>query len=351
MTWFKSSRFPKALCLCLVLLFVTELVVAQYVHRLRPPSLSAMTYKQYLMETAAQGDLDLIIFGDSRFMGLNAKLIAEEISALSGEEFTAYNYAMLNQGIRTYYLLLQKYLRNHAPPQYILFGAAPIGITGEWAADREAGRNEALHYLAQLYPLADLWPVLPLRAKGTMLTIKLERLSNLVLYRKALKQAISRPEYHFKDYLTPAVRFLDKNNGGLIIGGFIKITDEDVRQSQYFETPLTVDPEMDYWYRRFFDLARRHGIQVLLANQPITSVLFHKREENGSNDRYRALVARWDKEFENLHIIPPLLQPYPVEDFKDWHHLNLEGTYRYIDQLVFYLKKFYVATHSVPAEK
>ncbi|MBZ0165706.1 MAG: hypothetical protein K8I00_02790, partial [Candidatus Omnitrophica bacterium] len=208
----------KALFWSLLLLLATEVFVTMNVHKLRPPSLSALIYKQYLMEEGRGTSYDMIIMGDSRFMGLNAKYISRELSREFGREYTVYNFALLNQGIRTYTLLLRKYLRNHMPPEYILFGSAPLGITGEWAADKEQGRNQALHYLGQLYSIPELFQALPPRSWGTVLAIKGERLSNLVLYRQAIQKAIDRPNYFYKDYLTPAVRYLDKNNGGLIIG-------------------------------------------------------------------------------------------------------------------------------------
>ncbi len=331
---FNFKKLPKALVLCLILLALTEIYVQINVNRLRTPSHSALIYKQYRLENAIDGDLDMIIMGDSRFMGINAKWLEGDLSAALGRKFRVYNYAMLNHGIRAYVLLLRKYLRGHRPPKYILFGSAPLGITGEWAVDREPGRNQALHYLAQIYTLPEMWSVLPVRAWGTVLLVEMERLSKLVLYREAIKKAINRPEYFFVDYLTPAIRFLDKNNGGLIIGGFVTLTDDDIRESKYFHTPLEVDPQMERWYREFFALAREHGITVLIANSPIAQVLYEEREANGSNERYERLVAAWQSDFDNVRVIPPLMQPYPVEDFKDWHHLNLEGTYKYIQGLL-----------------
>lgn len=147
-------------------------------------------------------------------------------------------------------------------------------------------------------------------------------------------KAITSPDYFYKDYMTPAVRFLDKNNGGLIIGGFVSVTNAEVRASGFFDLPLDADPDMDFWYQQFFRVARENGITVLLANSPITRILYEHREANGSNARYRRLVARWQAAHPNLHTIPPLLQSYPIEEFKDWHHLNLDGTNRYIEDLI-----------------
>lgn len=331
---FNSNKIPKALLLCLVLFLGTEAYVHQIAHKLRTPSLSALIYKQYRMESAQNVRHDMIVMGDSRFMGLNAKWLQDDLSAAMNRPFTVYNYAMLNQGIRSYTLLLRKYLKNHPAPQYILFGSAPMGITGEWAADKEPGRNRAMHYLGQMYSLPEMLSVLPIRSYGTAVAVEIERLSKLVLYRDAIKKAINRPEYFYKDYLTPAVRFLNKNNGGLIIGGFVPITEDHVRESKYFHMPLDVDPEMDYWYRQFFQLAKDNGITILLANSPIAQVLYDERENNGSHDQYAEAVSAWQQEYSNLIVVPPLLQSHPVEDFKDWHHLNLEGTYKYIDNLL-----------------
>lgn len=331
---FNSNKAPKAFLLCAALLLATELYVGTVVHKLWPPSLCALMYKQQKLERTRDGYFDMIVMGDSRFMGLNAQWLQEDISAAVGREFSVYNYAMLNQGIRSYTLLLRKYLRHYRPPRYILFGSAPLGITGEWAADKEPGRNSALHYLAQMYSLPELLGVLPCRSWPTIVEVKIERLSKLVLYREAIKKAINNRDYFFKDYLTPAARFLDKNNGGFIIGGFVTVSDDDIRRSKYYHTPLQVDPAMDRWYREFFALARENNITVLMANSPIARVLYEERQQNGSNARYAAAVRGWQQAYPNLTVIPPLLQPYPVEDFKDWHHLNLEGTYKYIDELL-----------------
>ncbi|MCA9402599.1 MAG: hypothetical protein KC897_02350 [Candidatus Omnitrophica bacterium] len=331
---FNFKRWPKALLLCLALLYLTELYVSRNVYKLRTPSLSALVYKQYRLEHGPALDHDMIIMGDSRYMGLNAKWFEEDLSAALGRNFSVYNYAMLNQGIRSYTLLLRKYLRRHRPPKYILFGSAPLAITGAWAAEKVPGRNESLHYLAQMYSLPELLGVFPVSEYGRLVTVKLERLFNLVLYRSAIKKAIKSPGYFYKDYMTPAVRFLDKNNGGLIIGGFVAVTEDEVRASEFFDLPLKADPDMDYWYQEFFRVARENGITVLLANSPTTQILYDRREAIGSNEHYRQLVARWEHANSNLHTIPPLLQPYPINEFKDWHHLNLDGTNRYVEGLI-----------------
>lgn len=339
----------------MVFLLVTEFSVSRVVNRLRTSSDSVMEYKSYLLSGKGKKKYDAVVFGDSRIMSLNAQYVSEHVSNALGKKFELYNFSMPNHGVRTYYLLLQKYLRNHPAPRYILFSSAAINLSGDWGVRASVGRSEILHRLCQLYSLKELKEVLPFKTFLMALTVKAERLSYIVLYRAIIKKSVfkvwkeiinKKPvdlKHFFTDTMSETILSCARYNGGVIYVRNKKVTEEEIIHSKYYDSVLIIDEDMDYWYQKFFALAHEHGIEVLLVNAPVYRDIFQNNERNGNNQTYRQVVNRWQIKYDNIEVAGPLLQPYVLENFSDWQHLNVIGTRQFpfsvTDDLLEYLKR------------
>ncbi|MGE3982049.1 MAG: DUF1574 family protein [Candidatus Omnitrophota bacterium] len=328
--------------------------MSRIVDRLRTSSDSVMEYKSYLLSEKGKKKIDAVVFGDSRIMSLNAQYVSEHVSNALGEKFELYNFSMPNHGVRAYYLLLQKYLRNHSAPQYILFSSAMINLSGDWGVRTSVGRSEMLHRLCQLYSLKELKEVLPFKTFLVALTVKAERMSFVVLYRALIKKLIFKVwkeiinnksvnlKHYFIDTMSETILSCARYNGGVIYVRNKKVTEEEIKHSKYYDSVLLIDEDMDYWYQKFFVLAREHGIKVLLVNAPVYRDIFQNNERNGNNQTYRQVVNQWQIKYDNVEVVGPLLQPYVLENFSDWQHLNVIGTRQFTfsvtDYLIEYLK-------------
>jgi len=349
---FNSKLTPKAFLLCLVFLSVTEFTVSQYENRLRPLSDSVMEYKSYLLNTQGNKRYDAVVFGDSRILSLNARYISEHVSEKLGRDFELYNFAVPNHGVSTYYLLLKKYLKNHPAPRHILFSSAPVNLSGDWSVEKSEGRSEALHRMCQLYSLKELSDVLPFRTMLKALTVKAERISFLVLYRGVIKKGLHKYykniikkgpanlNDYFIDSMTTSIQACIKYNGGVIFERNKVVTEVEITANKYYNWILEIDHGMDFWYQKFFALAQENGIRVLIINAPVYHDILQNSERNGSNQTYRRAVERWQSKYSNIEVLGPLLQPYTIEHFNDWQHLNVPGTRQFTFSVTDYLTEY-----------
>lgn len=320
---------------------ISEYVIILNIYKLKTLSDNTVEYKSYLINQNNRLTYNAIVFGDSRILSLNAKYISEKVSESSNKEFNLYNFSTPNHGIRSYYLLLKKYLKNHQKPDYIIFSSAPLNISGEWSLDNTHENIGFIHRMVQMYSLNEMVEVLPFKVFMTSICVKFERLSMLILYRARIKKAIRKPELHFKDRMAFVLKSSRLYNGGIIFNRNKKLTQKEIRNSEYFDFPIEINDQMVYWYEKFFSLAENNGTRILIVNAPMHYEIIQNREADGSHDRYRQLLNRWQKKFDNIDILGSVFRGYELDYFNDWEHLNVRGTRKFTfeisDQLSRYL--------------
>jgi len=328
---FNFRRWPWACVMCVAFLLIAEGVARRAVDCLATPSDVIIRYKEKILNGRNPSGVtpNIIIMGDSRVLGLHARELSQELSARLGREISVYNYAFPNHGVRGYHLLLKHYLRHHPRPEAIVFYSSPFAITGAWNLDDErAIEDRDLFRFISIYSLRECLAVLPPHVFLRALRMKAERLSVLIAYRARILAALHR-EQGFHDKGPWVERSFAKSWGGAIIVRNKAADEGEVSRSEYYQTALEPDPAAIEWFARFFALAREHGIPVVIANAPLVASVFEKRQSNGANRRYAAVMEDFPLRFDNVVLTDPLLEGWDISFFSDAHHLNREGFRRF----------------------
>ncbi|MBZ0165705.1 MAG: DUF1574 domain-containing protein [Candidatus Omnitrophica bacterium] len=289
--------------------------------------------KRLMMDQAAAANMDMIILGDSRVLGVDARYMSDRLSRDFGRHFLVYNFAMPNQGVRSYQIFLQKYLKKGNPPKYVMFSSAPFAITGLYALEKHKDSRDLLYRMMHMYNMREVIGKLPWKVSLRLLGLKIEGLIHIVHYRKAIREGIRGAGNFQHDYFDEMARYVWATNGAYQLNNFSRIPREMILQSGYYNIPLNLDADMDKEYRKFFELSRRHGIIVFLITAPINEIIYDKREKLNENDYYRGVLAQWAAEYPNIRIVEPSLRSYPAEDFTDTQHMNPRGVGRFVKDL------------------
>lgn len=80
-------KIPLAFFLCLGLLVATEFFVRQYAPVIRSFSDSVILYKKKILEDKRTSNFDGLLMGDSRILGVDAKLVSNMVTNTIGRRF------------------------------------------------------------------------------------------------------------------------------------------------------------------------------------------------------------------------------------------------------------------------
>ncbi len=320
---FKQSPF--AFFLCLSLLICTEAVVRTCTTNLMTVSERIVAERIKALKSGALADVDMLIMGDSRALGLDAKFLEDRLATRDRRSIRVENFAIPNHGIRAYHLLLEELVSRQVVPRYIIFSSGPIGITGKWSIENIDRDQASRHYLVRIFPLWKLVRAVPMRQAYLMIETRIENFSKLVLYRKQIRQRIRNPRTFLQDRNAKLPELLAKAHGGIIISAGGVVHSNKVRQTMFYSTELVADQEAISAYEKFFRLAQSHDIQILLLNMPIVDMIDKHRAVMNRHSNYIQTVQKWVHQFDHIKIIPPLIMSYEMKYFGDAHHLNPEG--------------------------
>ncbi len=320
---FNSKKCPTAFLICLALLIIVEVIVRSNLYYLTTHSDALIHYKEKILRKRDKKiSPNAILMGDSRILGLHAKEISDNLINLN---YSFYNYALPNHGVRGYYLLLKKYLKYNPAPEVILFYSSPIALTKAWNLDNvDKIDKKKLFRFVSLYSLIDSFEILPLKIFYKALMLKIEKISNLVTYRKKIRKLFANRS-DFKDKSSWLKSSLEISSGGAIICQNKEPTMKDVVTSEYYQTHFKLNSDSLYWFDQFFKLAQDNAIEIIISNAPLVKPTFKKREENGNNQKYIKQMKNFEKKFENITLIEPLLEGWNLSYFCDTQHLNKEG--------------------------
>lgn len=320
-----SKKIPAALILCLVLLLATDAVVRRHIYGLTSISYGILHYKDNIVKTENLDRFNGIFMGDSRILGLHAKEISDVVFTETGKRYEFFNYSFPQSGVQSYYLLLKKYLKYQKAPKVIVFMSSPIVLTGEWNFNKiERPFPIAFYCFSFLYSLRDTFASLPLETALAVARLKLENAFALIAYRAEIRKFLQDPST-YEDRREWLKRSMTVSNGGALMTRNVPPTVNEIKGSTFFTTEFKIDADSVNWYKKFFALALKHNIQVIIANAPLIDLVYAQREATGANVRYSREIMKFKKEFPHIHIIDPLVEPYGMEYFGDVHHLNREG--------------------------
>lgn len=330
---FNSKKCPTAFLICLSFLILVELIVRQHSYYLSTPSDAIIHYKEKILRRK-QKDFysNGILLGDSRALGLHAKEISENLTNQLNDNYLLYNYSFPNHGTQGYYLLLKKYLKYNPKPELIILYISPFALTGEWDindSDNTDIRN--LFRFISLYSIKDCYEILPFKIFIKALLLKIEKLSSFVTYRGRIKDAITNPN-HFEEKKEWLESSFQISSGGALIEQNKAPTIKEVIASEYYQTPLDIDPNVIFWLEKFFTFAQDNDIQIIISSAPLVKQIFDKREEDGINLKYNQQMLTFKKKFNNITLTDPLLEGWDIDFFADTHHLNKKGMQRFTQE-------------------
>lgn len=319
---------------CIVGLLLMEGLVRANQIKFRTLAMGLVKHKSELLDSRSKLDYDAIILGDSQILRLDAKYLSDEIAKQTGHQFDVYNFAIPNHGIRTYYLLLDRYLKNHHKPKYIILAITPIATTGEWTLENSFEISNASHMLVELYSLGSLVQNFPFKTALSLVAAKCERISTLILYRAAISDFLRGRGVDQTPRVTIQKDQLQRYNGGNLTERPVPMSLQEIREHKYYNWPIYPDHESLYWYKKACDLAKQYSVPLIIINAPIFEEIMANREADGSNDRYKEFIAEIARDNSFVRYDEGLLRSYGFEYFEDWHHLNQKGAQRFTKEMV-----------------
>jgi len=308
-----------------MLICSTEFIARAYAPAIRSFADSTILYKKSLLEGKQQLDFDGIFIGDSRILGVDAKLISNMVLKEQNKNYEFYNFSLPDHGVRGYYLFLKKYLERHKRPEFVFFATAPIGLTGKWnIVKNDKSMSAQLHRFCLLFSVKDYYEVFPFKFFIRATLAKIERISFFIAYRRMIRDFLEN--FDSARMNKPTLEQVTWNrNGGVNFGTGEPPSEEQVKSVAYYQMKFEVDKDTLYWYKKFFSLAEDQEIKVIIFNAPLMDVIYDKRQGDGTNQQYEKMIRIWQSEFKNISVMEPLLEPYDRKYFKDAQHLNGRG--------------------------
>ncbi len=322
---FNSKKIPYAFFLCLLMLALTE----SFVRNIPDKILGFADMIIYKKKAIIDGDNKLkfsgIILGDSRALGINAKIISDALSKEMNKRVDIYNFSTPYADMRTYYLFLYNYLQQHEKPKIVFISTMPESLFKGWDICQDMyGKYLYVHRFCELFDLADMMSVVPPGCSGEIIIPEIERFSYLLTFRKEIKILLMNP---WQEFSGPQMldTVLKEHNGGIVFGKDNIITEDDIKESIFYKQQVVINHDALYWFNKFIDLAKEHKIYVFMFNSPLPETLFEQREENGMNNIYKQAVKDILNSNDNLKVIQPILESYKEKYFMDANHLNDAG--------------------------
>ncbi len=330
----KPPRPPLALILVLCLLMAVEVLVRQGSDYLLSFTEKVMRGKKAWIAQPQEQPIDWLIVGDSRAMGLDARVLSDGLSS-SGHEIKVYNLSLPNHGVQSYALLLKLYLKHHSPPERIVLSIAPVTLMAEWFnADPDASASTELHRFCRMYSFGEGLSAFDRSMWLKLALAKLERLSYTLTYRKQLidvwrdKGPVSRLSQQQVNTM------LKRYNGGVQMGVGPAPDAPTIRGSAIYKHSFAVNEQAVEAYLKFLQLAADHNIQVTVVHAPMVQAVYDKRMDDGSYQRYVDVIHRIRQQHPQVEWIEPLWTAWEARYFNDPQHLNSDGDNRWTRELV-----------------
>ncbi|MCD4779711.1 MAG: hypothetical protein K8S27_04075 [Candidatus Omnitrophica bacterium] len=322
---FNFKSLPLAYIFCLFLFIVAENGVHHYRMHILPISDRIIVYKGRMLNKIKPVNFDALLIGDSRLLGVDAKIIGDLIQQEKKKTFRCYNLSIPDSGIPAYYLILKKYLEDHKgqPPKWIFLSTSSSGLMRN---HEDRARQDIYHRFALLFPYSEGIKVVPIRDWLKYSIVKLESNSTMISFRKRIRDIFMNREL-LDQKIVPICKAAYNRHGGIMQGSQNEpIPDWVFEDTDYFRnTDFEVDAHTEKWLRQFFELTARHGIQVGMFNMPMAQVIVENRNKKGFYQAFQAKVDDWQHKYPHVHFIGPPDIVYENKFFLDQHHLGGYG--------------------------
>jgi hypothetical protein len=317
-------KLPSACVLCLLFLLLSEGFVRYHWSQYLPTADYVLLHKKKHWEDVRNPDYDGIILGDSLSHGLDPRVIGGIIARETGQAFSLYNYSFPHADVRSYYLVLRKYLSLGKRPRVIFFESMPLAMHGAWKMTRNPkGLPDECHRFFSLFSPWDYAAVVPARFLFQTWKMALERASFLLTYRAYIC------DYLRYRVLTRHPRMMERaeldTQGRALMNVERKVAPEEIRNWFNYQMEFSADGDTLGWYQRFFALAREYDIRIMIFNTPFIDEVFQKREKNGFHRQYQQVMTALVQGFDNVTILQPVCESFDQRYFLDPSHMNDQG--------------------------
>lgn len=322
---FNFKDFPTGFLIAILLLVGAEVLARAHSSLFIPLADQLMLYKKDHMMQPQKPYANAVIIGDSRGMGLDARLISGQLSKELQRPFQVYNYTVPGFGVQGYFLFLEKYLKYNRKPETIFLCTRPLMLTGDDFLGKKANYSHKHRFFA-FFSMEEYRKVVSPGFFWTSLPLALRERSILITYRASIKAVLVRVLLgQYKPPKADQEALIESMNGGYPLEGVRLVGDKDIQQSLAGQEGFKLDQDALYWYEKFLQLAQNNGVPVVVFNLPFIVDVFAKGQRDGSNDRYRALMRAIKKHYAHLRLVEPLLESYDRKYYADVDHLNVAG--------------------------
>lgn len=279
----------------------------------------------------ASKDCDLLCLGDSLVKhGVVPRLLDSRLGTRS------YNLAACVAQAPTSYFLLRRALGAGARPRTILIDFTEhLLCTGPRKNLRQwpelLGPAEALDLAwtardASLFATTILGRVLPtVRAR--------------VEIRVAIADALAGRPATIRDLVAACRRNWRRNRGAQVNPKGPITADPATVYRQVYPERWRCDRTNAIYIRKFLDLARDHGIQVVWLLPPYTPAFQDQCEAHGVDDQFGRFVHQVQSRYRDLIVLDARRAGFPATEFFDPIHLDRSGASAYTDAIASVLER------------
>jgi hypothetical protein len=298
-----------------------------------------VTHKKQLINKGDDVE-DLVIFGDSRALAINAKQLEDSLQS----KITVSNYAVPNLGTSLqYYLGLKNVLDRKGKPKAIILSVAPKFFYDEnlylMSKDEEINRFCRFFSLSFLLFQADVqfknnWPILKHYSVTLIPSLNYRSfVQELIDNHRSPKIILSI----IKNNLT-IINHLCKTNGQMLYNAGRVVPEKEVFDNMV--PKMMVEFKRDIFFgkniERFIQLAAENNIPIIFCFMPIIDLRHRTIEQQGFLDTLSKHLRHYEDTYNNfiLYNKEELCPQYEREYFGDWSHLNSRGADRFNEAFI-----------------
>ena len=329
-----KKNLPWGFIICLIFFFITESFIRKNIYTIIGAENSLILQKKQYLNSNKQLNYTGIILGDSRILNIDAKRISKTFTRNSNNDHEFYNFSVPYSDIRTYYLLLKNYLAKHKKPEYILFSSMPEATFEGWNLLKKMPDDYTYIYrFCLLFSLKDLYQTFPLPYFLKYLPTDIAFNSYTVMYRAFIRAIITGQSRFRINVRQRIIHSMEITNGGMLLGRQEGLSFEELEASPFYDQSKIINENSIFWLEKFFELAKKEDIKIILFNIPIIQPFYYKRMKNGFNKEYVRSLNKILEKYDNIIFIGPKLKTYNKKYFGDSAHLNAQGFQRFNKEL------------------
>jgi len=365
---FNSKKVPAGFILAAIAIFLAEIFV--FTKAIAFVDRSRFCDRVKLELTKAGPDFDVVIFGASRTLALNAATL--EVSA--GGELSVYNLSVadLSAGSQ-FYLGLKQYLRYNKKPKLLLlsvviedFGNDIRGEIAIWPYTMDGAPIEDLgggiDRYCDYFSLGLVLTSFPLPETAGLFKYYVGQVVPSIHYRDFIENVFplsymfdervrgkkKKTRFEIQKVHREVEKSLRDRSGQMIFNKNELVTDDMIQRAMP-ENPKVYSEDKDKFIERFVALADENDIPVVFFFMPIISQRYEKMKELGWFDYAEKRFSEYENRYPNFMYYRDNRISYDKKYFGDWSHLNENGAERFSEDIAPHFQKILRELKMLPA--